>query len=208
MARPISTEASKPSCIRQHRCRLWRYRHQSALCATRGGGRRARRHTTGVVERAGGARRRVADPVGADRHRHAEIRADPAARRQPRRGRHAVADGAGAARRPAQGAGVVVAARRSCAALFYGDAIITPAISVLSAVEGLKLVTPAFEPYVVPITVLILVVLFAVQSRGTARSRPSSARSRCVWFVVDRHAAASCRSSPTIPTCSLALNPC
>ena len=54
-------------------------------------------------------------------------------------------------------------------ALFYGDAIITPALSVLSAVEGLKMVTPAFEHYVVPLTVVILVGLFAVQSRGTAK---------------------------------------
>src|SRR4029453_5746195 len=53
-------------------------------------------------------------------------------------------------------------------ALFYGDAIITPALSVLSAIEGLKVVTPAFDAYVVPLTVLVLVTLFAVQSRGTA----------------------------------------
>ena len=55
------------------------------------------------------------------------------------------------------------------AAMFLGDSVITPAISVLSAVEGLKLVTPAFEHYVVPLTVAILIALFAVQSRGTAR---------------------------------------
>jgi KUP system potassium uptake protein len=55
------------------------------------------------------------------------------------------------------------------AALFYGDAIITPAISVLSAVEGLKLVTPAFEPYILPITLAIIVTMFLVQSHGTAR---------------------------------------
>src|SRR5262245_24962495 len=54
-------------------------------------------------------------------------------------------------------------------ALFYGDAIITPALSVLSAIEGLKIVTPAFDPYIVPLTVAILVALFAVQSRGTAK---------------------------------------
>src|SRR5262245_24037578 len=53
------------------------------------------------------------------------------------------------------------------AAMFYGDSVITPAISVLSAVEGLALVTPAFEHSVLPVTVLVLVVLFAVQSRGT-----------------------------------------
>src|ERR1700737_1250721 len=50
------------------------------------------------------------------------------------------------------------------AALFYGDAIITPAISVLSAIEGLKIVTPAFDPFVVPITIAILLGLFTVQS--------------------------------------------
>jgi KUP system potassium uptake protein len=54
-------------------------------------------------------------------------------------------------------------------ALFYGDAIITPALSVLSAVEGLKVVTPAFDAYIVPLTVVILLALFAVQSHGTAR---------------------------------------
>src|SRR3974390_946691 len=53
------------------------------------------------------------------------------------------------------------------ASLFYGDGVITPAISVLSAVEGLKVATPAFEPYVVPLTLLLLVVLFIVQRRGT-----------------------------------------
>ena len=54
------------------------------------------------------------------------------------------------------------------AGLFYGDALITPAISVLSAVEGLKLVTEAFDPFVVPITLGIIVALFMAQSRGTA----------------------------------------
>ena len=55
------------------------------------------------------------------------------------------------------------------AALFTGDAIITPAISVLSAVEGLNVASPAFKPYVLPIAVVILVALFAVQKHGTAR---------------------------------------
>jgi KUP system potassium uptake protein len=54
------------------------------------------------------------------------------------------------------------------AALFYGDAMITPAISVLSAVEGLELVTPAFGPFVLAISLLILVGIFSIQSRGTA----------------------------------------
>jgi KUP system potassium uptake protein len=55
------------------------------------------------------------------------------------------------------------------AALLYGDGMITPAISVLSAVEGLNVATPAFEHFVIPITVVTLIGLFAAQSRGTAR---------------------------------------
>src|SRR2546425_11129841 len=55
------------------------------------------------------------------------------------------------------------------AALLYGDGVITPAISVLSAVGGLQLATNALQPYVVPITIAVLVVLFAGQRRGTAR---------------------------------------
>src|SRR5262245_47249803 len=54
------------------------------------------------------------------------------------------------------------------AAMFLGDSVITPAISVLSAVEGLKLAAPALGDFVAPITVVILVALFAVQRRGTA----------------------------------------
>jgi KUP system potassium uptake protein len=70
------------------------------------------------------------------------------------------------------------------AALFYGDAIITPAISVLSAIEGLKIVTPAFDPFVVPITIAILLGLFTVQSRGTARVATFFGPVMAVWFVV------------------------
>ncbi|GJE74219.1 potassium transporter Kup [Methylorubrum suomiense] len=69
-------------------------------------------------------------------------------------------------------------------ALFYGDAIITPAISVLSAVEGLKLVTPAFEPYVLPLSLAILIGLFAVQSHGTARVATFFGPITAFWFVV------------------------
>src|SRR5436309_1810030 len=72
----------------------------------------------------------------------------------------------------------------SSAALFYGDAIITPAISVLSAIEGLKIVTPAFDPYVVPLTMAILVGLFLVQSRGTAKVAAFFGPVMAVWFVV------------------------
>src|SRR4051812_7677344 len=68
-------------------------------------------------------------------------------------------------------------------ALFYGDAMITPALSVLSAVEGLKIVAPAFETYVVPLTVVILIGLFAVQSRGTARVAAFFGPITLVWFA-------------------------
>lgn len=69
-------------------------------------------------------------------------------------------------------------------ALFYGDAVITPALSVLSAIEGMKDVTLHFEPYIVPLTVIILVGLFAVQSRGTARVAAFFGPVMCVWFAV------------------------
>jgi KUP system potassium uptake protein len=69
-------------------------------------------------------------------------------------------------------------------ALFYGDAVITPALSVLSAVEGVKLVTSALDSYVVLITVAILVVLFAVQSRGTARVAAFFGPVMAVWFLI------------------------
>jgi KUP system potassium uptake protein len=65
------------------------------------------------------------------------------------------------------------------ASLFLGDALITPAVSVLSAIEGLEQLNRGFEPYVVPLTCLILVVLFSVQARGTARGACGSSRSRC-----------------------------
>jgi KUP system potassium uptake protein len=69
------------------------------------------------------------------------------------------------------------------AALFYGDGIITPAISVLSAVEGLKVATPAFEPYVVPIAIAILVGLFLVQRRGTGGVGKLFGPVMCIWFA-------------------------
>ena len=68
------------------------------------------------------------------------------------------------------------------ASMFIGDSMITPAISVLSAVEGLKLAAPALEHYVVPLTVFILVVLFSVQSSGTARVATAFGPVMIVWF--------------------------
>ena len=83
----------------------------------------------------------------------------------------------------APGGGLVILLGIISAALFYGDAVITPALSVLSAVEGLKIVTPAFEPYVVPLACLILVGLFAVQSRGTASVATYFGPITLVWFL-------------------------
>jgi KUP system potassium uptake protein len=69
------------------------------------------------------------------------------------------------------------------AAMFLGDSMITPAISVLSAVEGLKLATPAFSDYVAPLTVAILIALFAAQSYGTAKVASFFGPIMVVWFV-------------------------
>jgi KUP system potassium uptake protein len=69
------------------------------------------------------------------------------------------------------------------ASFFYGDAVITPAISVLSAVEGLKLVSPEFEKWVLPLSIVILVALFAVQSRGTAKVAAFFGPITVVWFL-------------------------
>jgi KUP system potassium uptake protein len=69
------------------------------------------------------------------------------------------------------------------AALLYGDGMITPAISVLSAVEGLEVATTAFQPYVVPITVAILIALFLVQRRGTGGIGAVFGPAMLVWFV-------------------------
>jgi KUP system potassium uptake protein len=70
------------------------------------------------------------------------------------------------------------------AAMFYGSSLITPALSVMSAVEGLKFVEPDLEPFVLPLTVLILVALFAVQSHGTARVSAFFGPITTIWFLV------------------------
>src|SRR5215510_11118928 len=69
------------------------------------------------------------------------------------------------------------------ASMFLGDSVITPAISVLSAVEGLKVATPAFHHLVLPLTVAILIALFAVQQRGTARVAAFFGPVMVVWFA-------------------------
>jgi len=70
------------------------------------------------------------------------------------------------------------------ASLLYGDGIITPAISVLGAVEGLNVATPLFAPYVVPVTVVIIIGLFLIQSRGTAKVGRLFGPVMLAWFLV------------------------
>jgi KUP system potassium uptake protein len=83
-----------------------------------------------------------------------------------------------------RGQAAIMLAGMAGAALFYGDGVITPAISVLSAVEGLEIATPALKPWVIPITIGVLVGLFAFQRRGTAGIGALFGPVVCVWFAV------------------------
>jgi KUP system potassium uptake protein len=78
---------------------------------------------------------------------------------------------------------VIIAAGLFGAALIYGDGAITPAISVLSALEGLNIITPAFASYVLPAAVLILIALFAIQPQGTARIGRAFGPIMALWFA-------------------------
>ena len=80
--------------------------------------------------------------------------------------------------------GVILALGMLGAALFYGDAVITPAISVLSAVEGLSLVTSRLDALVLPITMIVIIALFAAQSRGTAAVASLFGPITLIWFGV------------------------
>ena len=91
------------------------------------------------------------------------------------------------------------------AAMFYGDGMITPAISVLSAVEGLEVVAPALMPYVVPVTMVILVVLFSIQRHGTARVGVFFGPVMCLWFLA--LALLGAMQIARHPTVLLALSP-
>jgi KUP system potassium uptake protein len=70
------------------------------------------------------------------------------------------------------------------AAMFYGDGMVTPAMSVLSAVEGLEVVTPTFKPFVIPITMIVLFILFFVQRHGTALVGAAFGPVMVIWFSV------------------------
>ncbi len=86
--------------------------------------------------------------------------------------------------RAAGGGGLLTLLGLFGAALVYGDGMITPAISVLSAVEGLGVATPVLSSYVIPLTILILVALFAIQRRGTASVGKMFGPITLVWFLV------------------------
>src|SRR3977135_3507849 len=103
------------------------------------------------------------------------------------------------------GAGNIVLLGIIGGALFYGDAEITPAVSVLSAIEGMTIVTAAFEPYVVALTAAIFLPLVAVRSRGPAGVATFFGPLMCIWFAVIAIAAIS----PIMqhPEVLLALNP-
>jgi KUP system potassium uptake protein len=70
------------------------------------------------------------------------------------------------------------------AALFYGDGVVTPAVSVLSAVEGLEVITPAFKPFVIPLALIVLVFLFVIQRHGTASVGKLFGPVMLLWFGV------------------------
>jgi len=91
------------------------------------------------------------------------------------------------------------------AALFYGDGVITPAISVLSAVEGLEVAAPALQRFVVPVTVLVLIVLFLIQRHGTGKVGTLFGPVTAIWFVTI--AALGAVAIAQEPGVLLALNP-
>jgi KUP system potassium uptake protein len=91
------------------------------------------------------------------------------------------------------------------ASMFYASTLITPALSVLSAVEGLKVVTPAFDALVLPLAIVILIALFSVQWRGTAKVSSFFGPVTTVWFVII--AGAGAVQIAAHPSVLLALNP-
>jgi KUP system potassium uptake protein len=88
------------------------------------------------------------------------------------------------ANRGTRASAFIIAAGMIGASLFYGDGVITPAISVLSAVEGIKVATPVFEPYIIPVTVVLLVGLFMFQRRGTGLVGEFFGPIMALWFIV------------------------
>jgi len=101
--------------------------------------------------------------------------------------------------------GPVIALGLLGASLVYGDGIITPAISVLSAVEGIEVETTAYQPYTLPIAIALLLVLFAIQSRGTGRLGEWFGPIMLLWFLT--LAALGIRSAVQTPDVFAAFSP-
>ena len=101
--------------------------------------------------------------------------------------------------------GPVIALGLLGASLVYGDGIITPAISVLSAVEGIEVETTAYRPYTLPIAIAVLLALFAIQSRGTARLGEWFGPIMLIWFVT--LAALGIKSAVQTPEVFVAISP-
>ena len=131
--------------------------------------------------------RPLPDVLGPGADRHPQIPDLYPAGGQPRRRRGHRADRAAQAGmskfRIAIGRGLAVVGLFA-ACLLYGDGMITPAISVLSAVEGIRIITPVFKPYVVPLTIAILAGLFLIQQHGTARVGSLFGPIILVWFAL------------------------
>ena len=100
---------------------------------------------------------------------------------------------------------VILALGIAGASFFFGDAVITPAISVLSAVEGIKVISPAFDVFVIPIAIVVLLVLFAAQRRGTERVAQFFGPITVIWFAA--MAVGGLVSIAQNPAVLLALNP-
>ena len=192
MSNPVSKDAVSPSSVssggegpgpfvqefrgsgaRFDRRRVRRYRHKPALRVEDS----ARPAGRGRARPASGHRRRLAHHLGAAARRHREIRAVPDAGGQQGRGRQRYRLWRSRRMPLGRRTTIVFLLGVAGAALFSGDAIITPAISVLSALEGLKQVDADLARYVLPATIVILVLLFTAQSREPPALRPSSARS-------------------------------
>ena len=107
--------------------------------------------------------------------------------------------------RPRVHRGILISLGLFAAALLYGDGMITPAISVLSAIEGIRIVTPALEPYVIPVTLGILIALFWFQKHGTARVGAFFGPVTLLWFVVI--AGLGLRSLAQEPAALASINP-
>ena len=140
--------------------------------------RESLRAAGGAAAQATALRHTIVDILGRRPGRGSQVCPVRDARRQSGRRGH---DGIDLAR--AAGSGVLLTIGLGGASLFFGDAMITPAISVLSAIEGVQIATPALKPYVVAVAAGVLIALFAIQSRGSGRMGRLFGPVMAAWFV-------------------------